>query len=533
MKDSPVYRFIALFIALSLLDACAHVHGGARERDSHRLVVGVLEEPDRLDPLLGNLVADNDAFALAFDGLVRFGPGGTIVPDLATDVPSRANGGISADGKTITYRLRRGIRWQDGAPFTSRDVVFTWRALVDPHNLVPAHGEYDRIAAMNAVDPYTVRMRLRTPYAPALALFALGKQGAIVPAHLLEGRDLSRPEFESHPVGTGPYCIVAWRHGDSIDFARSPYTQKRPYFDRVRLRFFPNEQALAIAAQTHEVDVALSLSPQIVRELRTANGLSIASTPTYEFEHLTFNLRKDSGPQSDPAVRRAFARAIDVHRYAKTVFSGRAGLAPLDQAPWSWAVAPNVDFYPYDPPRARRELLAAGYKLPVALTIVSTAGNDNRSRLEIAMQSDLARAGIALTIKNVPANLMLARQADGGILTGGRFEIALFTFAATSPDPNDERYVTTAAIPPNGVNMAAYSDPIVDRMVSAAAATYDRRSRAALYSRIQQALIADLPFYTVAWMPQIIVSNANVRGVAPVPIGSALVTVTTWRRASP
>ena len=525
-----MHRLIALSIALALLNACAHA--GARASDPHRLVVGVLEEPDRLDPLLGNLVADDDVFALAFDGLVRFGPDGAIVPDLATEVPSRADGGISADGKTITYRLRHDVRWQDGAPFTSRDVLFTWRALIDPHNLVPAHGEYDRIAAMTAPDPYTVQMRLNAPFAPALALFAGGKQGAIVPAHLLEGRDLSRGDFESNPVGTGPYRVVSWRRGDSIEFERSQYAREQPFFDRVQLRFFPNEQALAIAAQTHEVDVALGLSPQSVRTLESASGLSIASAPTYEFEHVTFNMRRNSGPQTDAVVRRAFAAAIDVRRYAQTVFSGRAGLAPLDQAPWSWALAPDVRYYRYDPQAARRALLAAGYKLPVALTIVSTAGNDRRTRLEIAMQSDLARAGIALSIKNVPASLMLARQADGGILTGGHFQVALFTFAATSPDPDDERYVTSAAIPPNGVNMAAYSNPMVDRMVSDAAATYDRRARAKLYGRIQQALIADLPFYTLAWTPQVVVAGNDVRGIVPLPIGSSLWMVATATRTA-
>lgn len=528
MKDSTIYRFVALFFALTFLCSCANKN--ARAVDPHRLVVGVLEEPDRLDPLLGNLVADNDVFALAFDGLVRFGPGGTIVPDLATSVPTRAGGGISADGKTITYRLRRDVRWQDGVPFTSRDVLFTWHALVDPHNLVPAHGEYERIAAMTAPDPYTVRMQLRAPYAPALALFAGAKQGAIVPAHLLEGRDLARSEFEAHPVGTGPYRVAAWRHGDSIELERSPYARVRPYFDRVQIRFFPNEQALAIAARTHEVDVALGCSPQTVRELEKSNGLAIVSAPTYEFEHVTFNLRKNGGPQTDPVVRRAFAQALDVRRYAQTIFFGRAGLAPLDQAPWSWALARDVRYYPYDPQGARRALLAAGYKLPVPLTIVSTAGNDRRTRLEVAMQSDLARAGIALTIKNVPANLMLARQADGGVLTGGRFEVALFTFAAISPDPNDERYLTTAAIPPNGVNMAAYSNPSVDRMIGDAASTYDRRARAALYDRIQQTLIEDLPFYTLAWTPDVVVTGTDVRGISPLPIGSSLWMVPIARR---
>src|ERR1700751_5382319 len=110
MKYSPMHRLVALFAAIVL---CSCARGALHARDPHRLVVGVLEEPDRLDPLLSNLVAGNDIFALAFDGLVRFGPGGTIVPDLAISVPSRAGGGISADGKTITYRLRRDVRWQD------------------------------------------------------------------------------------------------------------------------------------------------------------------------------------------------------------------------------------------------------------------------------------------------------------------------------------------------------------------------------------------------------------------------------------
>lgn len=523
-----MYRLLALFAALATFNACA---GGNTHMDRHRLVVGVLQEPDRLDPLLGNLFADDDVFALAFDGLVRFGPNGTVIPDLAIGVPSRTNGGISADGETITYHLRHDVRWQDGVPFTSRDVVFTWRALTNPHDLVPAHGGYDRIAALTAPDPYTVEIHLRAPFAPALTLFAGGRQGSIVPAHLLEGgAKLSQSSFESEPIGTGPYRIVGWHRGDSIDLELSHYANRRPYFHRVQLRFFPDEQALVIAVQTHEVDVALGLSPQAVRSLEGVRALSISSVSTYEFEHVTFNLRPSSGPQGDPVVRRAFASGIDVRQYARTIFFGRAGLAPLDQAPWSWALARDVHYYSYDPQGARRALLAAGYKLPVSLTLVSTAGNDRRRRLEVAMQNDLIRAGIALTIKNVSAGLLLARQADGGILTSGRFQVALFTFAATSSDPDDERYITSGALPPNGVNASGYSSPLVDRLVSRAAAAYDRRVRARLYVSVQQQLIKDLPFYTLAWTPEFVVSGSDVHGIVPLPVGSALFAVTSAKR---
>ena len=514
-------RWGALAAIFLVLAACTRNDGTRRNTDS--LVVGVLQEPDRLDPLLANTVAGNDVFALAFDGLVRFDRNGAIVPDLALSVPSRANGGISSDGLTLTYRLRRDVLWQDGIPFGARDVVFTWRALVDRRNLVPAHGEYDHIASVTAPDAWTVRVRLREPYAPAVALFAGGKQGAIVPAHALEGvPDLSRSSFEAAPVGTGPYRVVAWHHGDSIELERSRFARGTHSYARMRIVFFGNEQALSAAVRTGEVDVALGFTVQTLDRLRAVTQLRVRSTPTYEFEHLTFNVRRGSGPQSDPIVRRAFARAIDVSRYARAIYFRLAGLAPLDQAPWSWARANGVAYYAHDAARARRELLAAGYTLPVPLTIVTTAGNDTRTQLEVAMQSDLAAGGIALSIKNAPANLMLARQADGGILTGGRFQVALFVFAATSPDPNDERYVTSQAVPPNGINMAGYANADVDRLAREGAETYDRGTRATLYARIQRILIEDLPLYTLAWIPQAVVSQRSVVQIDPVPIGSPL-----------
>ena len=425
---------------------------------------------------------------------MRFDRSGAIVPDLALAVPSKANGGISAHGRVLTYRLRREVRWQDGVPFTARDVAFTWRALVDPRNLVPAHGDYDRIAAVTAPDPWSVRVVLKEPFAPALALFAGGKQGAIVPAHLLEGeRDLARSSFESHPVGTGPYRVTAWRRGESIEFERSPYARVRPPFERVRLAFFSNEQALSAAAQAGEVDVALGFSAQSLRPLAGDSRLRAVSTPTYQFEHLTFNLRPGSGPQTGVAVRRAFVRAIDVPRYARAIFFARSGLAPLDQAPWSWARARDVAYYPHDPEGARRALLQAGYTLPVPLTIVSTTGNDSRTRLEVRHETDLARAGIALSIKNVPANLLLARQADGSIPPR---EGASRSRCSLSLRPhrylNDERYVSSRSIPPEGVNMAGYRSAEVDRLARAAVSVYARPERAAMYA-IQHVLVRHLP----------------------------------------
>lgn len=510
--------YIAPICLAALLCACARVHGTI-DHPRSTLVIATTEEPDSLDPLLANIASSSDVFALAYNGLVRFGPQGAILPDLAREVPSRTNGGISADGRTIVYHLRRNIRWQDGVSFTARDVIFTWRALMDPHRNVPTHAGYDRIASIDAPDPWTVRVHLRERYAPMLSLFACGRQGAIVPAHPTSGA-----------IGTGPYRIVAWRRGDEIVFARNPYAPGSPTFTRIELRFMHDEQSILDAMQGGGVDAALLLSTSGLHRARGNPALAVNATNTLQWEHLSFNLRTGSGPQTNVHVRRAIASALDVALLQRSYLNGFGGLAPLDQAPSSWARDPSIGFYSTDLTTARRELAKAGYS-NIALTLVSTTGNDERYRLELGVQAALRAIGIDLTIKNVPANLLLARAVDGGLLTSGKFQIALFSYVAISPDPNDERYVASSAIPPNGVNMSAYANPVVDRLVAAGLATYDRHDRATIYHAIQRRLIADLPFYTLIWTPSAIVARRALRNIEAVPVGSNLWNVTAWSRS--
>jgi peptide/nickel transport system substrate-binding protein len=512
------YKIPILSLTLALLAACTRVHG-AIDHDPSTLVIATTEEPDSLDPLLANLASANDAIALAYDGLVRFGRNGEIVADLARELPSRSNGGISVDGRTITYHLRRGIRWQDGAPFTARDVIFTWRAIMDPARNVPSHDGYDRIASIDAPDAWTVRLHLRERYAPVLSLFACGRQGAIVPAHVVTGS-----------IGTGPYRIVQWRHGDEIIFERSRYARDAPTFKRIELRFIHDEQSVLNALQTGSVDAALLLGTTSLERGQHNPRLAVYVTSTLQWEHLSFNLRDGSGPQSNIHVRRAIAYALDPPLLRASFLDGFGGLAPLDQAPSSWARDRSIGFYRFDREAARRELALSGYAHP-QLTLVSTTGNDDRYRLEIGIQAALHAVGIDLTIKNVPANLLLARAANGGLLTTGNYQIGLFGFVAISSDPNDQRFVSTSSIPPNGVNMSAYSDAEVDRLVERGLEIYDRDARAAIYSAIQRHLIKDLPFYTLVWTPSSIVARRDLRNLAPVPVGSDLWNITAWRRA--
>ena len=188
------------------------------------LRVYVQQEPGTLNPVVATLAAEIDAFNLIFDGLFRVDDRGELVPDLATEVPTRANGGLSADGKTITYHLVHNARWHDGQPVTSDDVKFTFEAIMNPMNNVVSRLPYDKMKSVRAPDPYTVVVTFDQPFSPALmTAFTTYNQGAIVPAHVLRGlADLNRIPFNSAPVGSGPYKLTAWHRGSDMVFDANP-----------------------------------------------------------------------------------------------------------------------------------------------------------------------------------------------------------------------------------------------------------------------------------------------------------------------
>lgn len=158
------------------------------------------------------------------------------VPELCTEIPSEKNGGISADGKTITYHLRHNVKWSDGAPFSADDVVFSTKLILDPHTLVISHDGWDQIERASEPDKYTVVYHLKNPYAPfAYTFFSTGDANpAIVPKHLLAGRDVNTDAYNSLPVGIGPFKYSRWNRGDSVELVpNASYFRGRPKLQHV------------------------------------------------------------------------------------------------------------------------------------------------------------------------------------------------------------------------------------------------------------------------------------------------------------
>ena len=501
--------------------------------------IGFYEEPDTLNPVIGQMSFSADVFQLVFDGLIRFDERGRPVPDLAREVPSLANGGISKDGKTITYHLMPGAKWHDGVPLTSHDVAFTWRQIMNPSNVTPTRVGYERIRRIDTPDDRTVIVRLDRPYPPALFLFKNLNQGAIVPEHILRGyASINKVPFNRGPIGSGPYIFESWQHGSEMRFrANHAYFRGAPKIEHVTIKFVPDQNTMLSELRTHEVDLYFDIPPNQVERVRAIDGLTVASTSTLHWEHLNFNTKRP--PLDDRNVRLALCYAMNEAAIYKKVYFGLGRNAPTHFNPdFGWG-DPKIVYYPHDPARAAALLDAAGWKLgadgmrrragvPLAFSISTVAGVKPREQIEVLLQSDWHAIGANVTVKNAPAATLFAPAAAGGLISGGKTDVALFTWANSTPDPDDETYISPRSIPPLGQNDSFFSSEEIARAQAAGLATYDLTRRRAAYAKIAHVLIDNVPEYVLDWLPETAAYNTDLHGVTPVPVGSDLWNIATW-----
>jgi peptide/nickel transport system substrate-binding protein len=481
-------------------------------------------EPDSLNPYLSNALAAQRVETLLFSGLLRYGLRGELLPDLATVVPSAANGGISRDGKTYTYRLDPRALWHDGVPVTAEDVVFTWHAIMDSRNNVTSRNGYDRIANVIAVDAHTVRILYRAPYAPALNNFAMGpSRKGILPKHVLEHADFNTGDFNRAPIGSGPYTFVRWDHGSRIELAAFPrYFRGVARIAKIDYRVVPDTNTLFNQIRTHELDAG-EIEASFVSLARASPGVAIVQASTLGYRHIDYNTTRPG--LDDRNVRLALSYAIDRDAIFKKIYFGIGERTPGDQvASFGWA-APHLASYPYDPARAQAMLDRAGWRRGadgiranagrrLSFTMRSIAGQKPAEALEIEVQSDWAKIGVELEIKNSPGSTLFANAI--GPLATGDYDLAFYGFVR-EPDPDDSETIGPDDVPPNGRNWTRYRDAALGALQRRANRTLDVAERKMLYGEIQRRIVANDPFDTIYWIPSIVAYNVDVRGLAPTP----------------
>ena len=497
----------AALAALVILGGCAKVDTGAKSTGGRqpwtrpgRLVIGSAgEEPDSLNKLFANTDAADQIANLIYEPLLRYDQTGEYVPAAAREVPTTRNGGISADGKTVTLRLRPGMQWSDGAPYDGRDLVFTWKAVMNDRNNTRVRVGWDDITAMDLRDPTTVVVHLKRPYGAVLGIFAIGGAGyPPLPAHLLEKLpDINHAAFNTQPISTGPFVLSKWNHGSSLEFAANPkYWRGKPGLDAITYRVIPNADTLFNALQTHEVDVYDSVTENQIDRLATLSGYAVSKTLIANLRRLQFNMSRPI--VREYAVREAVAEGVDWDRINATIYHGYNERAAAELFPKNWAAPSGIPVVRFNPGHAKTLLENAGWKAgrggirtrngePLTFSVSTTVSKPANIQAELQMQQQLLAAGIKLEIKNYPTSLLFAQT--GPIYTG-KYD-SEFTIETQGPDPDNEGLWSGSAIPPHGANTSWVNDPVITRAATEANQTFDRARRKALYQREQQRL-ADL-----------------------------------------
>lgn len=489
------------------------------------LVYGLQVEPVTLNPFLSDMLATAEVSSLIFSGLVSTDSQGQWTPDLAAEIPTVQNGGVSPDGRTVTYKLRQGVKWHDGVEFTAADVKFTWQLLMNPAVKVISREGYDKIAAVDTPDKYTVVVRFREYYPPFLSLFS-----TILPAHLLNGvSDINNAPFNRAPVGTGPFKFQEWKTGESITLvANDSYWRGRPNLDSIVCRFLPDPNIVISQLKTGQVDMVSDIDFTMLDQVRSIDGIQPVISPSMVWEHLDFNL--DNPLFQDVRVRQAIALSIDRPGLIAATLKGVASPAAGDQSPLSWAYNPALVVPSRDVNSARALLQQAGWQQgpdgvfvkngrSLSFSLITTAGNRTREIVAQNIQQQLREAGIDMAIQTVEPQVFFH-----DVLPRRHFAMAMFAWVA-GVDPLNithwhSRYIPGPSNGYTGQNYPGWRNPEVDRLTEQGAQAVDLEQRKQAYFRIQDLIAQDYPVIPLYFRASITAVRNTVVNYQPNPTPS-------------
>lgn len=503
--------FLALLIAATLPGSSA----AQATRKGGRVVVVSSQEPKTLLPHLDLLTLSREVQRLVFDGLLTLDDKGEYVPRLAAEVPTVENGGVSADGRTYAFRLRRGVKWQDGTAFTAADVEFTWKMITDPKLPVPSRVVWADVTRVETPDPHTVRFHFAKPSLAFLGTVA-SDRGYIVPKHLLDGKDVVGSELGRKPVGTGPFVVKEWAAGSHVLLARNPdyWEAGRPQLDEILVRIVPGTAGQRALLQRQEADLQLHVPTADVAFVRGLADYRVVAAPSYAWWH--FWLNNEDAILKDRAVRQALVHGLDKAGITSGIMAGI--VQPLHAVLPSahWAHNPSVRVYAHDPARAAALLDEAGWKpgpggirqkdgKPLGLEILNIAGEAERLQVVQIAQAGWRQLGIDAKIRTIDA------PAFPPAMSKGEFQVAYGWFGEEL-EPVFNLWL--------GTNWQRYrNEPALD-LLRQAQVTPSRPKRVELIRAFQAHAAEDVP--TIPLAPRVLLNAASkrLRGYAPSAVGS-------------
>ena len=488
-------RWLAAVAVCALVSACA-----ADRPEGDAIVVGMTNSAVNLDPRVAADEASQKAHQLIYNSLVRIDDQLRIVPELAESIEQ-------PDPVTYVARLRRGVRFHNGRELTAADVVYTFRSFLDPE-FRGRSGAYRLLAAVDALDDYTVRFTLKEPFGS-------------FPINLVMGivQEGSGAANAREPIGTGPYRLARFVVDDRLELAAfADHYAGAPRNDRLVLKVVPDDTMRGLELRKGTVDLVVNdLSPDIAWQLREEGRLQVATSPGSDFAYMGMNLRDPL--LREVRVRKALGFAIDRDAIVKYLRRGYATTAVGIVPPMSWAFEPNVFDFHHDPARAKRLLDEAGYPDPdgdgprprFTLTLKTSTSEVYRVQAA-AIQHDLAQVGVAVDVRSSEFQTLFAD------VVRGNFQLYTLQFVGVTDPDMLRRVFHSRQQPPIGLNRVFYSNAEVDRLIDAAAAVTTDDQRRVLYAQAQRLIAEDVPYISLWYKTNIAVYQPNLTGVHLSPI---------------
>jgi len=478
-----------------------------------QVTMAVWQSPITLNALLGTQTVMHEVLAFIVEGFTKVMPDGSRVPNLAKEVPTPQNGGVSADGKTITYKLKEGIKWSDGTPLTCADFQFTLEAIMTPGVGVVSTTGYNQLDKIECPDPNTVVLKFKEFYAPYLTLFS----DFVLPKHYAgDPKDMKNWAYNRKPLGTGPFKLDEWVADSYVTFSRNPnYREKdKPYLDQVVIRIVPSSEVAMQLLASGEVDIMWNNTEADYPQLEKMSGVKISDPLQIGGERLFLNLAENKDPSdpkkphlilSDVKVRQAIEYGINKQRIIDKLLYGKAkpGTSELNAGFFDCKITPR----PYDPEKAKQLLTEAGWVpgsdgIRVAkgakvapdgtrlrLKYSTTSGNKLREDSQVLIVEDMKAIGVELYIENAPSSVVIGTWDGASPRRRGNFDIIMYTTnAGIDPHSQMTNLFASWMIPhegnKGGLNYTRFSDPKVDELLQAAAKEPDMNKRKDLYCQV-------------------------------------------------
>ena len=490
------------------------------------------QAPTILNPHLATGAKDADASRIFYEGLVSFDPDGTFVPNLTAEIPTIENGGVARDGLSVIVKLKKGVQWHDGKPFTAEDVVFTWEYVMDPATAATTSGAYRDIARIDTLDPHTVKIVYKSPNPFWAKAF-----GNVIPKHVFapfKGARSREAPANLKPVGTGPYRFVDFRPGDLVRAEVFPgyHETHWPFFDRLEMKGGGDAVGAARAViQTGEYDFAwnMQVEDDVLRRMEQGGKGRLDIAWGGSIEQILFNfsdpLKEVDGERSsvkaphpfmtDPAVRTALSLLVDRAAIQEQIY-GRHGQASANYLNAPPAFRSRNTRWEFSPEKAAKVLDDAGWrrsgdglraKGDKRLRMVfQTSINAPRQKTQAIVKQAAAKIGIELEVKAiVPAVYFSTDPANADTLAHFSADLQMYSLVNGSPDPQlfMQPFVSWEIAQKDnkwaGRNSTRWRNDEYDRMYKAAETEMDPVKRAALFIRMNDMLVQNVVIVPFLW----------------------------------